>query len=305
MVELQKVKRDVINYGALKVYTTFLTLSEDEVDPELFAASQLKEIFEKRFDVIKVDMSFVEGEEETVIAKELLVFKLSKCSDSEISYMSNVDDEGKLSSLVLTKSGEEISLEVVEYGIGESSKGLEVIEWDGERTFAEEEIDKLSNAKACLKYDENIYIPNFEVIDVNGKNVYLHSINVSDDGMVYCKSIQIIATGEGYVPNISECNINTNNLGGTKLYKHTLNLGGSKEIEFISNTSLEILNFNQLLNAIRIDFRVSAYPVVGSCCSYIYNMTTHEATCVVISPTDGSTSIYTLPTIISDTVTEL
>lgn len=120
MIELQKVKRDVINYGALKVYTTFLTISEDEVDPELFAASQLKEIFEKKFDVIKVDISFVEGEEAEVVGKELLVFKLSKCSDDEVSYMSNVDDEGKLSSLVLTKSEGEVSLEVVEYAVGGS-----------------------------------------------------------------------------------------------------------------------------------------------------------------------------------------
>lgn len=122
MINVEQVKRDVVNYGTLKVYTTFLTISEDEEDPELFNSNQLKEIFNSRFDIIKININFVEMQEDewVSVAKELLVFKLSKCSNNEISYMSNVDDEGKLSSLVLTKSGDEVSLDVVEYSVGGS-----------------------------------------------------------------------------------------------------------------------------------------------------------------------------------------
>jgi len=120
MIELQKVKRDIVNYGTLKVYTTFLSISEDETDPELFNANQLKEIFSSQFDIIKININFVElGENDEWVSagKKLLVFKLSDFSNNKLSYMSNVDDEGKISSLVLTKSEEEVSLEVNEYDI--------------------------------------------------------------------------------------------------------------------------------------------------------------------------------------------
>lgn len=117
MIELTKVKTDVINYGAMKVYNTFLVISQDEVDPELFTQKQLEDIFAKKYDIIKVNIDFVVDEENEVVEHECLVFKLGKASDGTVTYMSNVNNEGSLSSLVLTKENNAVSLEVVEYSL--------------------------------------------------------------------------------------------------------------------------------------------------------------------------------------------
>jgi len=152
MIDLTKIKRDIINYGALKIYTTFLVISSKEVDPELFNQSQLLEIFSKKYDIIKINIDFVEMIEGkyVTIAKELLIFKLSKCSDNELSYMSNVDDEGKISSLILTKESENISLNVLEYYVGGEPTSPDPIK----KVESQEEIP--NNELGLYKYTEEV-----------------------------------------------------------------------------------------------------------------------------------------------------
>ena len=110
--------------------------------------------------------------------------------------------------------------EAGELVLAETSGGLEIIEWDGERNFTQEEYAKLREFKAVVYHIDNGYylLPLFTTetsvvlscISVEGNSayeIYINSIEIQEDGQV----------------DILTENNSLNEYVGTKLYKHILN----------------------------------------------------------------------------------
>ena len=105
----------------------------------------------------------------------------------------------------------------------EDKYGLELIEWDGERDFSEEEVTKLLTGKVGVKIidgtDEHIYLPDYIYNEEGNEEIYLNNIQFADDGIENGAVEVLIITHNG---SYDTYNYLFEDLKGTKLYKHTL-----------------------------------------------------------------------------------
>ena len=128
MIDIKKIKKDIINYGAIKLYEWTVSMvvgRESSEEDELFNAAQIKDIFKNQYDVLKLNIEMIDYETAEVV--EFITKKFFKSnsikSSNILNYSTHVDDQGVVTSLLFTLAGESISLNVSEVNVGEGGGG--------------------------------------------------------------------------------------------------------------------------------------------------------------------------------------
>lgn len=130
MIDINKIKKDLINYGALKVYEYDIDLvQEEEEEPVVLNNTQLVDIMANRYDVVKVNINLIsrtEGEPDSVaIVKSVFVRTLYVDQDNTkmLIYTQSPDDDGTMSQIIISCTNGTYSYQMVDTDIGGGGGG--------------------------------------------------------------------------------------------------------------------------------------------------------------------------------------
>ncbi len=194
---------------------------------------------------------------------------------------------------------------LAQQGGGSAGDGLEVIEWDGERNFTEEEFNKLAQNKACVAFVDGDYREYYYIGSTYVDSVVLCRFSVADDGIANGSAsylgINVDGSFEHFYYDFYE-------LENTKLYKHSLVVGDDENlsypIELISRSNIPV-TFSNLENSLvnGISFR-AIHNANGPT---LYNLFKVEGEYIAIAYDEQNITIayIAIMSVITDTVTEL
>ena len=130
-IDIGKIKKDVINYGALKVYEYTIDALDDELELNVLTDAQVKDILKNQYDIVKVNVNMIETDEETgAVVRHLnlcmMFFKAQSVMDvmnsaEMLIYETFADDDRTISQLKIMRSGSEYDHEINEIIIPEES----------------------------------------------------------------------------------------------------------------------------------------------------------------------------------------
>ena len=133
-------------------------------------------------------------------------------------------------------------------------EGLELIEWDGNRDFTEEEVAKLVSGKIGVKeihdyetmLESTIYLPTYIYDAGDVISIRLNCYDVGDDGLLYGTVGVLIINEDGSFDLFSYAFDNELPFG-TKLFKHSILLSSGFEFYFTSTRAGDYTNISDLV----------------------------------------------------------
>lgn len=125
MIDIGKIRKDIINYGVVKVYEWTAHIEGEELDDfdedAIILESQKQDIIANKYDILKLNLEIVIEEAGTFVIRNEFFKVLDSNQESnadQVVYCSGITDDGELTRIILLKSENIISMEIDDFKLG-------------------------------------------------------------------------------------------------------------------------------------------------------------------------------------------